>query len=170
MPDLSRYKASSVVKFFQNQARHVDQLKREALAMLACQGDRVVQLLCSQPITWHAHLGHGLALEMDAVVLCMPHYAQGDLFSFYSRSMPAVPVNERAALTLSHARMLVEAVAHVHSRGFLHRDIKPENCFLHDDKLFLGDFGYACQESAAKDEGCEGTLIYMAPEVAQMHP
>jgi serine/threonine protein kinase len=33
----------------------------------------------------------------------------------------------------------------------------------------LGDFGYAIRDEEADAAGCEGTLIYMAPEVARMH-
>jgi len=39
-------------------------------------------------------------------------------------------------------RTIVEAVAELHSRGYVHRDIKPPNIFLDgDNQLVLGDFG-----------------------------
>lgn len=59
-------------------------------------------------------------------------------------------------------------MAHVHKCGYIHRDIKPENIFV-EDGLFLGDFGFAKRVDQVDGLECEGTLIYMAPEVAQMH-
>jgi serine/threonine protein kinase len=93
------------------------------------------------------------------------HYLGGDMFSLYTVELPLLTSEKRAELAKSHARMLCEAVAHVHKKGYLHRDIKPENVFV-EDGLFLGDFGFARKIEECKDLECEGTLIYMAPEIA----
>ena len=37
-------------------------------------------------------------------------------------------LNDDVAVFLSSC--LVEAIRHIHSKGFVHRDIKPENCLL----------------------------------------
>lgn len=40
-----------------------------------------------------------------------------------------------------HMKNLLEAVAHMHSKGFVHRDLKPENIINVGDDLKLVDFG-----------------------------
>ena len=69
---------------------------------------------------------------------------------------------------------LADAVAAIHSAGFLHRDIKPQNVLLTSNgrriipKLI--DFGIAKALDARDDEGMIGTPRSMAPEqVAQDH-
>jgi calcium-dependent protein kinase len=67
-------------------------------------------------------------------------------------------------------RQILEAVAHIHRKGFVHTDIKLENVLFasRDDKacVKLIDFGF-CQpcigEKALRSR--QGTLGYMAPEV-----
>lgn len=47
-----------------------------------------------------------------------------------------------ALRTLYAIKPLIEAVGHMHEKGFVHRDIKPQNIFLGEDgQLVLGDFG-----------------------------
>jgi serine/threonine protein kinase len=58
----------------------------------------------------------------------------------------------------------------MHSQHWIHRDIKPENIFWTPDGVVLADFGYAAQSTDWSClSNCEGTIVYMAPEVARKH-
>ena len=84
-------------------------------------------------------------------------------------------VTDEVAVFLSAC--LVEAICHIHSRGFVHRDIKPENCLLTTKGyLKVADFGLAKRLPAVVEVGrgrteisllaftmC-GTPEFMAPE------
>ncbi|MBW1876813.1 MAG: tetratricopeptide repeat protein [Deltaproteobacteria bacterium] len=66
---------------------------------------------------------------------------------------------------------LLDALAHLHSRGVLHRDLKPENVLLNTGKdgkphVWLADLGLAkAATDLAKRKGrTEGTPGFMAPE------
>lgn len=78
---------------------------------------------------------------------------------------------EKIAVLGKWAMQIARALDSVHSKGWIHRDIKPENIFLNDDhEAVLADFGYAVRasdEDAIKQ--AEGTILYMAPEVARLH-
>ncbi|CAN3373261.1 hypothetical protein DIURU_003297 [Diutina rugosa] len=78
-------------------------------------------------------------------------------------------------------RQILDAVAYIHSEGFIHRDLKPKNIFIdRQNNVKVGDFGLAkssqlASASVTKDnqvkEGPElstvvGTVFYMANEVA----
>lgn len=62
----------------------------------------------------------------------------------------------------------LEALAFVHSRGFIHRDLKPSNFLIRpDDRVVLTDFGLAMPLGGTpRSVGGlgEGTLRYMPPE------
>lgn len=60
------------------------------------------------------------------------------------------------------ARQLIEAVAAVHSRGWVHMDVKPENVVRRASHLKLIDFGLVMAVGEAEPE--RGTLHTMAPE------
>lgn len=38
---------------------------------------------------------------------------------------------------------IVSGLVHIHTQGVVHRDVKPENIFVHQENVFLGDFGLA---------------------------
>jgi translation initiation factor 2-alpha kinase 4 len=74
---------------------------------------------------------------------------------------------------------IVSGLVHIHAQGVIHRDVKPENIFVHNDHVFLGDFGLAkniqdhaielspqqsfVETFATSTE--DGTFLYMAPEI-----
>lgn len=68
----------------------------------------------------------------------------------------------------------LEALAYVHSRGFIHRDLKPSNFLIRpDDRVVLTDFGLAMPLGGTpRSVGGlgEGTLRYMPPEQRQGAP
>src|SRR5262249_14784561 len=74
---------------------------------------------------------------------------------------------------VSMARIVMEALGAVHSRGFVHADLKPENIFLAPNltRACLVDFGLAASASSSaaslmEREGVAivGSVEYMSPE------
>jgi len=56
-----------------------------------------------------------------------------------------------------------------HEKGLVHRDIKPSNIIvLEDDSVKIIDFGMAHTADSHSRTGLKGTLLYMAPEQAEM--
>jgi len=56
-----------------------------------------------------------------------------------------------------------------HEKGLVHRDIKPSNIIvLEDDSVKIIDFGMAHTADSHSSTGLKGTLLYMAPEQAEM--
>jgi serine/threonine-protein kinase len=56
-----------------------------------------------------------------------------------------------------------------HEKGLVHRDIKPSNIIvLQDDSVKIIDFGMAHSADSHSRTGLKGTLLYMAPEQAEM--
>lgn len=72
---------------------------------------------------------------------------------------------------LSLLRQAAEAVAYVHSVGFIHRDICPRNFFISPDgkSLKLTDFGLTIPATKPfmQPGNRTGTVNYMAPELAR---
>ncbi|CAI2367630.1 unnamed protein product [Moneuplotes crassus] len=104
--------------------------------------------------------GSKLKLQYMAI-----EYAEGgELFDF---------ISDTGRFSEEHARyfyhQLIDALEHMHEKGYKHRDIKPENILL--DKKFqlkLGDFGFATKEEMSHTR--KGTYGYMAPEVLAKQP
>ena len=73
---------------------------------------------------------------------------------------------EEVRIIMKH---ILEAVEYFHSRNFIHRDLKLENIMLNDFKdltsIKIVDFGLGTKFEMSADDNC-GTLLYMAPEVA----
>jgi len=68
---------------------------------------------------------------------------------------------------------ILQAVNHIHSRGFCHRDIKLENILLNRSQSVakLADFGFATKSNHRKIEGVyPGSPDYLAPEVVEQQP
>ena len=59
---------------------------------------------------------------------------------------------------------LLVLLKQLHERCVVHRDLKPENIFIHNHKIYLGDFGYSCVLEEKAHEVI-GTHQYMAPEL-----
>lgn len=97
-----------------------------------------------------------------------------------SEHMPDVCQVKTQAQTHSrrhfHSPVVVQVVAHCHSKGILHRDLKPENFLLkkgdgsiEKDNLRAIDFGLSTFHS--KGQCCKkvvGSAYYLAPEVLKV--
>ena len=100
----------------------------------------------------------------EKLIFVLDYCAGGDLYYHISRA---------GHLPLDRARFytaeLVEALAHLHSRGVVYRDLKPENVMMDmDGHVKLVDFGLSKQGITNPVSGAHsycGTPEYLAPEV-----
>ncbi|HED10548.1 MAG TPA: serine/threonine protein kinase [Caldithrix abyssi] len=86
----------------------------------------------------------------------------GNLSQYISRQQP-----DREQRIRLCAR-IVQAVAYIHSKGYIHRDLKPENILVTGDgRIKITDFGISLHEAIKKhtpEQKLTGTPLYMAPE------
>ena len=114
----------------------------------------------------HAHVVrcYDCAEEKGAVFIVLELVAGGELFDRLVERTRYAEAEARAC-----ARVLLDALAYVHSRGVAHRDVKPENLLLasraNDHDVKLADFGFAADASAADLTAPCGTPNYVAPEI-----
>lgn len=67
-------------------------------------------------------------------------------------------------------RQIADAMAYMHTRGFVHADMKPHNVILTDDRsVKLIDLGQSCKIGTVK-ERIQGTPDYIAPEQVERRP
>lgn len=86
------------------------------------------------------------------------------------RAYGPLPLGEVVSLTLG----LLDALDHVHAKGWVHRDIKPHNVFRLEDKqtvpygVKLLDFGLTRPAGRSSTEHFAGTPEFMAPEQLEL--
>jgi len=116
----------------------------------------------------HPHIIRALdffTFSMGAVLVL--DYFEGAKLGRAVRDTPMRHFEEATACRLG--AQLLEAVAHLHSRGVIHRDVKADNVLVSHDlkKLCLVDFNAAKQLSEGQALTMTGTVDYMPPEVLQ---
>lgn len=86
------------------------------------------------------------------------------------RAYGPLPLGEVVSLTLG----LLDALDHVHDKGWVHRDIKPHNVFRLEDResvpygVKLLDFGLTRPAGRSSTEHFAGTPEFMAPEQLEL--
>lgn len=102
-------------------------------------------------IEWRDHptLGGGFTLERIGGVTLSAYLASANR-------------SRRASRAIAYS--LIDALAYVHSRGFVHRDLKPDNIMVdpNEGTVRLIDFGLSCKQGS--DSVACGTEGYSAPE------
>ncbi len=89
-------------------------------------------------------------------------YIAGDI---YDRLIPLISFNEHMLIALKVSR----ALHTLHQQGILHLDIKSSNIMIRQDsgEPVLMDFGLSREKSNTAMFFMQGTLNYMAPEIAE---
>ena len=102
------------------------------------------------------------SLKPYFIMPMLPGVALGQLIRSASQRLTV----ERAVDIISQTCRGLHAA---HEKGLVHRDIKPSNIIvLEDDSVKIIDFGMAHTADSHSRTGLKGTLLYMAPEQAEM--
>ncbi|MFT3767981.1 MAG: protein kinase [Minicystis sp.] len=112
--------------------------------------------------------------EAGAPYVVMEYIAAPALAERLVGLVEPLPLAEAGAVVLA----ILDALEHVHARGYVHRDIKPENVLIDGKtRAILVDFGLASLvggEGATREVTTEGvgvgTAEYMAPEQCDGQP
>lgn len=102
--------------------------------------------------------------DFDAVTHTTVDATQGAPIVAHASSARGVRFHRLAHAALQAA----DGIAYLHGRGILHRDIKPSNILIRESsgRVMLCDFGLAQAASAVQHGRLEGTVAYLAPEIA----
>lgn len=116
------------------------------------------------------HIISPIAFYYDRRALVTTHL----ILPFMKKDLFTHVVEENRDMSDEELRKLVidiaDAVKHVHDLDLVHRDIKPENILIDDNGDYvLCDFGNAEHDNSMTSGGLKGSLLYMAPEVAEAH-
>ncbi|MBI4871246.1 MAG: serine/threonine protein kinase [Candidatus Riflebacteria bacterium] len=105
--------------------------------------------------------------EQDELLYLVYELVEGGTLRDRFRDGPPID----AAVAVSIARSLAQALQAVHAAGVLHRDLKPENIFMSGRGPLLGDLGLAKDTMSSGIQTTQGFVVgtpaYLAPEVIQ---
>ena len=123
----------------------------------------------------HRHLVRVIGSYTDptSVAILIEPVADCNLMHYLSQPMHFLQ-NQLPSIR-SYFGCLANAMAYLHGQKIRHRDLKPENILLHQDRLFLTDFGASLDwskrgHSTTLNDSVPRTWRYVAPEVAEDAP
>lgn len=85
-------------------------------------------------------------------------------------SMERQPPRQNLELALDLFHQTAEALAHMHTRGYIHADMKPNNIIICENRVVkIIDLGQSCAGGTIKPR-IQGTPDYIAPEQVHRRP
>lgn len=121
-------------------------------------------------IGFHKFFEHKMANEQDEAA---KFYIVMDLCEGGSLQENMITLKSWTSME-RHMGQMIDAVAHMHSKGIMHRDIKPDNVAFQNGQIKLIDFGLACRFKGEEDGVTKcifndaGTKNFKAPEIASV--
>ena len=116
------------------------------------------------------HIISPIAFYYDRRALVTTHM----ILPFMKKDLFTHAVEEKRHMSEEELRKLVtdiaDAIKHIHDKHIVHRDIKPENILIDDDGNYvLCDFGNAKKDDLFNFNDLNGSIHYIAPEIASAY-
>jgi serine/threonine protein kinase len=114
-------------------------------------------------------------ITIGSYVFLQLEFADGGTLENKIGALGYLPRNARGAQARALGAVqdilpVIDAVVHMHDRGWVHRDIKPANILLVGSTPKLSDFGIARQQAAGDEKTAgAGTPGYAAPDQIATH-
>lgn len=107
---------------------------------------------------------YGFFHDEDNIYLILEYASEGEIYKVLKNSPGGHFSEEKSSV---YVKQVLEAFIYLQENNILHRDLKPENLLSCDGIIKLADFGWSVHSKAVTRTTFCGTLLYMAPEIAQ---